>query len=228
MEPVVPSDVTICAPLWGDYWERWGQPKWLPQMLALNPQPYEFLILSDKPVDGLNKPFRVVVEPEVCQRTWLGLCSKHVRTRLMMGCGMDDGMPPDALQDLVFGGDITFGPMIASDGKTYTPTQQGWDNFYDEPWYPLSGWWLCPPSLFERIKMREVEAWDDWIYFLECKSAGIKPTFDTKVRNFYTHHADQYSRNRPKNAIDIINQMKQIARKGGIIPGTCWPPETTR
>ena len=228
MEPVVPSDVTICAPLWGDYWERWGEPKWLPQMLALNPQPYEFLILSDKPVDGLNKPFRVVVEPEVCQRTWLGLCSKHVRTRLMMGCAMDDGMPPDALQDLVFGGDITFGPMIASDGKTYTPTQQGWDNFYDEPWYPLSGWWLCPPSLFERIKIREVEAWDDWIYFLECKSAGIKPTFDTKVRNFYTHHADQYSRNRPKNAIDIINQMKQIARKGGIIPGTCWPPETTR
>jgi hypothetical protein len=228
MEPVVPSDVTICAPLWGDYWERWGEPKWLPQMLALNPQPYEFLILSDKPVDGLNKPFRVVVEPEVCQRTWLGLCSKHVRTRLMMGCGMDDGMPPDALQDLVFGGDITFGPIIASDGQTYTPTQQGWDNFYDEPWYPLSGWWLCPPSLFERIKMREVEAWDDWIYFLECKSAGIKPTFDTKVRNFYTHHADQYSRNRPKNAIDIINQMKQIARKGGIIPGTCWPPETTR
>ena len=228
MEPVVPSDVTICSPLWGDYWERWGQPKWLPQMLALNPQPYEFLILSDKPVDGLSKPFRVVVEPEVCQRTWLGLCSKHVTTRLIMGCGMDDGMPPDALQDLVFGGDITFGPLIASDGQTYTPTQQGWDNFYDEPWYPLSGWWLCPPSLFERIKIREVETWDDWIYFLECKSAGIKPTFDTKVRNFYTHHADQYSRNRPKNAIDIINQMKQIARKGGIIPGTCWPPETTR
>jgi len=225
MKSVSPSEVTVCSPLWGDYWRRWGKPKWLPQMLALDPQPHEFLIISDKPVDGLGDGFRVVVEPEISQKTWLSFCAKHVRTRLMMGCGMDDGMPVDALRDLVFGGDITFGPLLGSDGNLYTPTRQGWDNIFDEPWFPLTGWWLCPPSLFERIKMRDADAWDDWIFFLECKAAGIEPTFDTKVRNLYTHHPEQYSRNRPRNSMEQINLMKTLARKGGIIPGTCWPPQ---
>jgi len=225
MRSVDPSEVTICSPLWGDYWERWGKPKWLPQMLALDPQPYEFLIIADKPIDGLGNRFRVVVEPEVNQDTWFSFAAKHMKTQLMIGCGLDDGMPVDSLKDLVFGGDITLGPLLGSDGKIYQPTQQGWENIYEEEWFPLTGWALWSLSMLERIKFREVACWSDWIYFLECRAAGIHLTFDTKVRSYYTHHTEQYSRNPAPHSFDDIALMKRLAKKGGIIPGTCWPPE---
>lgn len=225
MRLVDPSEVTVFSAVWGDYWDKWGKPKWLPYMEALNPQPGAFLVVTDKPIDAPSWVTQLV-KPDVGINNLVEYALPNLPTALGFACMMDDGMPINALGQLVFGGDITIGPVRGSDGKIYRPSKEGFDNILNEESFPCTGWNLMSPTFLDKVLYRTVPCFNDWILFIEARVANVEVCFDHWVRQFYTHHPQQYSRNPPPTWRDDINLMKDLARSGKIVRGKEWPPLT--
>jgi len=223
MRLVDPSEVTVFSAVWGDYWEKWGKPKWLPYMEALSPQPGAFLVVTDKPIDAPSWVAQLV-KPDVGMNNLVEYALLNLPTPLGFACMMDDGMPIDALGQLMFGGDITIGPVRGSDGKIYAPSKEGFDNILNEESFPCTGWNLVSPSLLDKVLYRAAPCFNDWILFIEARVAGVEVCFDYWVRQFYTHHPQQYSRNPPPTWRDDINLMKDLARNSKIVRGKEFPP----
>lgn len=225
MRLVQPDEVTVYSAVWGDYWERWGKPKWLPYMEALYPQPGAFLVVTDRPIDAPDWVTQLV-KPDVDINNLVEYALRNLPTPLGFACMMDDGMPINALGQLTFAGDITIGPVLGSDGIVYSPTPQGFQNILEEEEFPCTGWNLMSPTLLDKVEYRQAPCFNDWILFIEARVAGVEVGFDSIVRQFYTHHPKQYSRNPRPNWRDDINLMKRLAKEKKIVKGKEFPPRT--
>ena len=214
----------MIVPIWGDtYWNNWGK-GWLAQMVALNPQPAVWLAVVDRPRDELPEHWRQIVDPNISHATWFNFGVAYTDTEWVMACGIDDGMPPDALTDLMLEGDVVVGPLLASDGNVYQPTAEKYETILDADWYPMTGWSVYRTSIARKYPLRGL-VWDDWHLWFEYRQNDVDARFDTKIRQHYRHHSKQVSRNSNPIHRQRIEQMRVWAKEKRIIPGVGFPPE---
>lgn len=224
MTPPVYPNLTIIAPIWGEtYWDKWGE-EWLAQMVALDPQPEQWVAIVDRKRDNLPRHWNQVVKPDVSHATWFNHGVANTTTEWVMACGIDDGMPADALDGLVLDGDVVVGPLLASDGKVYQPTAEKYETILEASWYPMTGWSVYRTEIARKYPLRGV-VWDDWHLWFEYRQNDVNAKFDTKIRQHYRHHANQVSRASGQIHRERIEQMRVWAKEKRIIPGIGFPPE---
>ena len=212
---------------WGSHFDKYGQ-DFMKCVVAVDPQPTEFLFLTDKLREDLPNNFRQVLLPDIGFNNWMRYPLEHIKTDWWCTLGLDDLVPVDGFSDLVFDGEIVVSASMDSDGVVHTPTREGYDSMFEQREFQMQGWWMAKVGLFERIPSRPV-VWEDWIQWFEFKMHDVDVRFDLKIRQFYRLHNEQRSnvliKEKANDAIDNINLMRKLARQGKVKPGAVWPPE---
>ena len=225
MQPL--PDLTCVVVSWGSHFDKYGK-DFIENVVALDPQPAEFLFLTDKLREGLPNNFRQVLLPDVGFDNWFQYPLDYVKTGWWCGLGLDDLMPVDGFRDLVFDGDIVLSAWMDSNGVVHTPTKERYDSMFEQATYQMQGWWMAKVELDKRIPKRPV-VWEDWIQWFEFKMHEVDVRFDPQIRHFYRLHNEQHSNILVKEKVDDakanIDLMRKLAQQGNVKPGAVWPPE---
>lgn len=212
---------------WGSHFDKYGQ-DFVKSVVAVDPQPTEFLFLTDKLREGLPNNFRQVLLPDIGFDNWSQHPLEHIKTDWWCSWGLDDLMPVDGFSDLVFDGEIVVSASMDSNGVVHTPTREGYDSMFEQKTYQMQGWWMAKVELSKRIPSRPV-VWEDWIQWFEFKMHDVDVRFDSKIRHFYCLHDEQHSNILVKEKVDDakanIELMRKLVQQGNVKPGAVWPPE---
>ena len=222
MQPL--TDLTCVIVSWGSWFDEYRE-SFIANVVAVDPQPTEFLFLTDKLQEGLPDNFRQVLVPDIDIHNRWRYALEHTRTGWWCCLGLDDLMPADGYRDLVFEGDIVISAWMDSNGIVHTPTKERYDAMFDQRTYQMQGWWMARVGLDKRIPKRPI-VWEDWVQWFEFKMHDIDVRFDSKIRQFYGVHNKQFSNvGNSQNAMARINLMRTLAQQGNVKPGAVWPPE---
>jgi hypothetical protein len=222
MQPL--PDLTCVVVSWGSWFNKYGQ-DFIKNVTAANPQPTEFLFLTDKLQEGLPNNFRQVLVPDIDINNRWRYALEYTRTGWWCCLGLDDLMPADGFRDLVFDGDIVLSAWMDSNGVVHTPTKERYDSMFEQQAYQMQGWWMARVGLDKRIPKRPI-VWEDWVQWFEFKMHEVDVRFDPQIRMFYRVHREQFSNVRnSQNAMAKINLMRELVQQGNVKPGAVWPPE---
>jgi hypothetical protein len=181
MQPL--TDLTCVVFSWGSWFDKYRE-SFIANVIAVDPQPTEFLFLTDKLQEGLPDNFRQVLVPDIDIHNRYGYALEHTRTGWWCCLGLDDLMPADGYRDLIFEGDIVISAWMDSNGTVHTPTKERYDAMFEQRTYQMQGWWMARVGLDKRIPKRPI-VWEDWAQWFEFKMHDVDVRFDSKIRQFY-------------------------------------------
>ena len=218
------SDLTCVIWSWGSWFDKYGD-DFIKNVSAADPQPAEFLFITDKNQEGLPLNFKQVIIPDIDYYNRWQYSLEHIKTNWWCALGLDDLIPSDAFKDLIFEGDIVMSAWVDSNNFIHTPTKERYEQIFENTSFQMQGWWMAKVELDKRIPKRLV-VFEDWIQWYEFRMHNVDVRFDTKIRMTYVLHKSQHSNiNSDASAIARVDLMRTLCQQQNVIPGTCWPPE---
>ena len=214
--------IAICATVWGDFWQRFGQ-QFIEQMEKLNTEPDEIIISSPVPLN-LPKHWHEIVQPHNKWDCWNDTMFA-AKSEWVMPVGMDDIWFADGLDGITdVDDDIdVISVTCMENGDFWEAHLFGYNNILELPHNPMKGAYLIRRSKLDAVPFRHV-VYNDWMQFMEMKKLYYKIAFKTTPVCDHIRRPDSYSIGVIPAGIDEIEQMRQILLSHDVIPGTEFPP----